>query len=434
MIRAENVFKVFGDHPENALPLLEEGKTKDEIREETGLTVGVNDVSFELERGEIFVIMGLSGSGKSTLLRCVNRLIEPTAGSIYLRDYEGEGETNITQLDPKDLRKLRRERMSMVFQNFGLFPHRTVRDNVAYGLEVQGRPKKERDETAEETLEIVGLGGWGDSLPAQLSGGMQQRVGLARALATQAEVLLMDEPFSALDPLIKVNMQNELLRIQGELRRTILFITHDLDEALRIGTHISIMEGGKIVQKGTPEEIIVNPKTEYVADFVEHADPTNVMTAKTVALPIPGRRFQEQKKENGVAYYARGGFPNVLYAVGDDGRFEGLFVDGDKAREVTLDDALAENMPDVRKQDTVLTCGADHTLRQVLRGRTYSLQPLMVLEGRKLTGVIGERELVNGILEKRAHRDGGDADGESAREREGSNDTKKPEHTLAGSR
>ena len=406
MIRAENVFKVFGEKPEEALPLIEQGLGKDEIREKTGLTVGVNDVSFELERGEIFVIMGLSGSGKSTLLRCVNRLIEPTSGQIFLRDFEGDGETDITALDESELRRIRRERMSMVFQRFGLFPHRSVRDNVAYGLEVQGRPRRERNDIAEETLEIVGLGGWGDSAPSELSGGMQQRVGLARALATKAEVLLMDEPFSALDPLIKVNMQNELLRIQEELQRTILFITHDLDEALRIGTHISIMEDGQIVQKGTPEEIIVNPKTEYVSDFVEHADPTNVMTAKTVALPIHGRRFEEKRREGGVTYYARRGFSDVLFGVDDEDRFRGAYLNGAEARRLPLDEALAGEMPDIRRADTILTCGPDHTLRQVLRGRTYSLQPLVVLDGDRLVGVIGERELVNGILEKRANLDG----------------------------
>ena len=405
MIRAENVFKVFGQTPEEALALLDQGLGKDEIRERTGLTVGVNDVSFELERGEIFVIMGLSGSGKSTLLRCVNRLIEPTAGRIFLQDYEGHGETDITALNERELRRVRRERMSMVFQRFGLFPHRSVRDNVAYGLEVQGRPKRERNEVAEETLEIVGLGGWGDSAPSELSGGMQQRVGLARALATKAEVLLMDEPFSALDPLIKVNMQNELLRIQEELQRTILFITHDLDEALRIGTHISIMEAGRIVQKGTPEQIIVNPKTAYVSDFVEHADPTNVMTAKTVALPIHGRRFEEMKREAGVTYYARRGFPNVLFGVDADECFRGAYLEGVEALTLPLVEALAEDTPDIRRTDTVLTCGPQETLRQVLRGRTYSMQPLVVLDGDRLVGVIGERELVNGILEKRAYRD-----------------------------
>ena len=416
MIRAENVFKVFGETPQEALPLLEEGLGKDEIRERTGLTVGVNDVSFELERGEIFVIMGLSGSGKSTLLRCVNRLIEPTAGKIFLRDYEGQGETDITALSDGELRRLRRERLSMVFQRFGLFPHRTVRDNVAYGLEVQGRPKRERNDIAEETLEIVGLGGWGDSAPSELSGGMQQRVGLARALATQAEVLLMDEPFSALDPLIKVNMQNELLRIQEELQRTILFITHDLDEALRIGTHISIMEGGRIVQKGTPEEIIVNPKTAYVSDFVEHADPTNVMTAKTVALPIHGRRFGEAKREGGVTYYARRGFPDVLFGVDAEERFRGAYLGGEEARMLPLAEALSGDMPDIRRTDTMLTCGPDETLRQVLRGRTYTMQPLVVLDGDRLVGVIGERELVNGILEKRANRDIGSGAAGQARE------------------
>jgi len=236
VIRAEGVTKIFGPDPDSVPPLLKQGKTKDEIQAKTGHVVGVNNASFQVGAGEVFVIMGLSGSGKSTLIRCVNRLIEPTYGKIILDDPEF-GDQDIALMDEQTLRQMRSSRMSMVFQHFALFPHRTVLSNVVYGLEVQGRDKAEREELGQKYLKMVGLGGWGDHYPNELSGGMQQRVGLARAVATEAKILLMDEPFSALDPLIKVQMQDELIKIQRELDRTILFITHDLDEAMRIGDH-----------------------------------------------------------------------------------------------------------------------------------------------------------------------------------------------------
>ena len=403
MIRVEHLVKVFGDEPWRALPLLEQGRSKAEIREETGLTVGVNDVSFELEAGEVFVIMGLSGSGKSTLMRCVNRLIEPLSGKVLLTT--DDGEIDVTALSAPELRELRRERMSMVFQRFGLFPHRTVLDNVAYGQEVRGSPREERYRVAREMLSVVGLEGWGDSKPNELSGGMQQRVGLARALATQANVLLMDEPFSALDPLIKVNMQNELLRIQAELHRTILFITHDLDEALRIGTRVAIMDDGEIVQVGTPEEIIVEPRTEYVADFVEHADPTGVMTARTVAVPVPGQRFEESGQQDGTTFFQRVGYPEVSYGM-QDGRFVEMRVDGVPVEAMRLEDALQEETPEIRRRDAVLLCGPGATLKQVLKGRTYSRLPQLVVDEDDLVlGVISENELVHGILYKRANEE-----------------------------
>jgi len=403
VIRVEHLVKVFGDEPWRALPLLEQGRSKAEIREETGLTVGVNDVSFELEAGEVFVIMGLSGSGKSTLMRCVNRLIEPLSGKVLLTT--DDGEIDVTALSAPELRELRRERMSMVFQRFGLFPHRTVLDNVAYGQEVRGSPREERYRVAREMLSVVGLEGWGDSKPNELSGGMQQRVGLARALATQANVLLMDEPFSALDPLIKVNMQNELLRIQAELHRTILFITHDLDEALRIGTRVAIMDDGEIVQVGTPEEIIVEPRTEYVADFVEHADPTGVMTARTVAVPVPGQRFEESGQQDGTTFFQRVGYPEVSYGM-QDGRFVEMRVDGVPVEAMRLEDALQEETPEIRRRDAVLLCGPGATLKQVLKGRTYSRLPQLVVDEDDLVlGVISENELVHGILYKRANEE-----------------------------
>lgn len=401
MIRAENVFKIFGDQPQQAVSLLQEGKGKDEIHELTGHVVGVQDVSFSLERGEIFVIMGLSGSGKSTLLRCVNRLIDPTSGRILLQTEDGE--IDVTALDRSRLREVRKQRMSMVFQRFGLFPHKSVLDNVAYGLEVQGVDVEERRRAAGEMLELVGLAGWGESYPDELSGGMQQRVGLGRALATQAQVLLMDEPFSALDPLIKVDMQDELLRIQEDLHRSMLFITHDLDEALRLGSHIAIMEAGRIVQTGTPEEIIVNPKTKYVADFVEHADSTGVITAATVAQDVPGVHFEAVSSDGDGTVYIRRGFPNVRIRVGEDGKFLGVEAAGQPAKVRDLNEVLASPEPEVRSQVLALRCRPDATLREVLQGRSHTTLPTLVLDADgHLVGVVGERELVKGILDKRS--------------------------------
>ncbi|MEX2534363.1 MAG: glycine betaine/L-proline ABC transporter ATP-binding protein [Trueperaceae bacterium] len=401
MIQAENIFKIFGDQPEEALALLREGKSKDEIHELTGQVVGVEDVSFSLERGEIFVIMGLSGSGKSTLLRCVNRLIEPTSGRVLLQT--DEGEVDVTALDRNRLREVRKQHMSMVFQRFGLFPHRNVLDNVAYGLEVQGTAVDARREAAGEILDLVGLGGWGSSYPDELSGGMQQRVGLGRALATQAPMLLMDEPFSALDPLIKVDMQDELLRIQEELHRTMLFITHDLDEALRLGSHIAIMEAGRIVQVGEPEEIIVNPRTKYVADFVEHADSTGVITAATVAQPMPGPRFEVISEAGGVAIYARRGFPNLRISVDVAGKLVEIENMGKKAKVEDLDEVLSNPPPELRSQVMALRCRPDATLKELLHGRTHTNLPALVVDGDDhVLGVVGERELVQGILDKRA--------------------------------
>lgn len=276
IIQVENLSKIFGKNAKKTTKYLDEGLSKEDILEKTGNTVGVNRASFDVEEGEIFVIMGLSGSGKSTLVRLINRLIEPTEGSVYI---DGE---DLAKMDGKSLRNVRREKLSMVFQRFGLFPHRTVLENAEFGLEVQGIDKNERHEKAKKSLEMVGLGGYIHQFPGQLSGGMQQRVGLARALANDPEVLLMDEAFSALDPLIRKEMQDELLELQESMKKTILFITHDLDEALRIGDRIALMKDGRIVQIGTPEEILVNPANDYVEKFVEDVDRSKVLNAEHI--------------------------------------------------------------------------------------------------------------------------------------------------------
>ncbi len=276
VIEVKNLTKVFGRRRREALQLLDEGFSKEEILNKTGCTVAVNKANFAVEQGEFFVIMGLSGSGKSTLIRLLNRLIEPTQGKIYI---DGN---DISGLEKKALRDVRRKKMSMVFQRFALFPHRTILENAEFGLEIQKIDKKERHKKAVTALEMVGLGDYQHQYPDQLSGGMQQRVGLARALTNDPEVLLMDEAFSALDPLIRKDMQDELIELQAKMQRTVIFITHDLDEALRLGDRIALMKDGSIVQIGTPEEILVNPANDYVEKFVEDVDRSKVLTAKHV--------------------------------------------------------------------------------------------------------------------------------------------------------
>ncbi|USG65559.1 glycine betaine/L-proline ABC transporter ATP-binding protein [Brevibacillus ruminantium] len=301
-IRVEKLTKVFGRQPQRALPLLQKGKSKQEILQETGLTVGVNQASFDVEAGEIFVIMGLSGSGKSTLVRLLNRLIEPTEGKVLI------DHADIVQMNEKQLQEVRRKKLGMVFQKFALFPHRTVLENVEFGLEVQNIEKTQRESKAREALALVGLGGWEQSYPDQLSGGMQQRVGLARALANDPDVLLMDEAFSALDPLIRKDMQDELIELQATMQKTIIFITHDLDEALKIGDRIALMKDGTIVQIGTPEEILTNPANEYVEKFVEDVDRSKVIAAEhvmkraqTITLDKGPRVALQLMRESGVS-------------------------------------------------------------------------------------------------------------------------------------
>ncbi|WP_181797421.1 glycine betaine/L-proline ABC transporter ATP-binding protein [Streptomyces sp. WELS2] len=271
-LEAEHLFKVFGRRPDDAVERLRRGADRAELRAQ-GATAAVIDASFRVEAGEIFVVMGLSGSGKSTLLRMLNGLLEPTAGSVR---FDGQ---DLTALGDRALRELRSRKISMVFQHFALFPHRSVRDNAAYGLEVQGVPRAERERRADEALALCGLAGWETSWPDELSGGMQQRVGLARALASDADLLLMDESFSALDPLIRRDMQDQLLELQKTLKKTIVFITHDLNEAMRLGDRVAVMRDGRIVQTGTAEDILLRPANDYVASFIQDVDRSRVLTA-----------------------------------------------------------------------------------------------------------------------------------------------------------
>ena len=278
-IRVEHLIKIYGANPQAALQRFRAGASRDDILKETGQVLGIADVSFHINPGEIFVVMGLSGSGKSTLVRCINRLIDPTSGHIYIDN------TDVAHASAKQMRHIRLKQVSMVFQRFGLLPHKTVAENVAYGLKVGGMGKQQRRQKALDTLDTVGLGPWADYLPAALSGGMQQRVGLARALATDAEILLMDEPFSALDPLIRRGMQGELLRLQRELNKTIVFISHDIQEALRIGDRIAVMKDGYIVQIGAPEDLVVNPADDYIRAFIQDVNRAQVLKAGTIARP-----------------------------------------------------------------------------------------------------------------------------------------------------
>ncbi|OPL09613.1 MAG: ABC transporter ATP-binding protein [delta proteobacterium ML8_F1] len=275
-IRVENLTKIFGKHPHKALEELKKGKNREEIFNQTHHTVGIGGVSFSVFEGETFVIMGLSGSGKSTLIRCLNLLNKPTDGKIFVDD------ENILDYDKKRLRQFRQDKIAMVFQHFGLFSHRTVLENVQFGLEVKGMEKEERRTKSLEMLKAVGLEGWEDHMISALSGGMKQRVGLARALANEPEIILMDEPFSALDPLIRRDMHTELLDLQAKLRKTIIFITHDVNEAFKLGDRIAVLKDGEMVQIGTPEEILENPANEYITNFIEDIDRSRVIKAENI--------------------------------------------------------------------------------------------------------------------------------------------------------
>lgn len=288
-LELNGVWKIFGTKPERALDMAEKGASRADILSATGCTVGVHNVTFDVNWGETFVVMGLSGSGKSTLIRCIAQLTDVTRGSI---DLDG---SDLTRMSEADLRGVRREKMSMVFQHFGLLPHRRVLDNVAYGLEIQGVKKQERAERALEVLEIVGLEGWGNHYPQQLSGGMQQRVGLARALAVDPQLLFFDEPFSALDPLIRRDMQDELIRLQEQMHRTIVFITHDFAEAIKLGDRIAIMKDGALDQIGTAAELITHPATDYVAEFTKDVPKAKVLTAADVMEPLNGADIESDR-------------------------------------------------------------------------------------------------------------------------------------------
>ncbi|MFV8431872.1 quaternary amine ABC transporter ATP-binding protein [Vibrio owensii] len=350
LIEISGLYKIFGRKPNSVIDRVKQGQSKDQILADTGHTVGLKDINLQINKGEIFVIMGLSGSGKSTMIRHFNRLIDPTMGQILV-----EG-VDVMQLSSKQLEEFRRHKMSMVFQRFGLLPHRTVVDNVAYGLEIQGIKKEARLAKANEWLETVGLKGYENQYPAQLSGGQQQRVGLARALATDAEILLMDEAFSALDPLIRSEMQDQLIELQEKLHKTIIFITHDLDEALRLGDRIAILKDGELVQQGSPDEILLHPADEYVEAFVKDVNRARALTVETVMQP-PAYRIAATTIEEALIEMKRVK-QDYAYHVTDDG-YQGVvtkesLLDAaktDAAQE--LDEEIYEEVP-VVSPDSVI--------------------------------------------------------------------------------
>ena len=316
-IQADNLYKIFDGNNEKEISMLKDGHSKEDILEKTGATVGINDASFEVKEGEIFVIMGLSGSGKSTLLRCLNRLVEPTTGSVKV-----DG-TDVMDLKKEELREFRKDKFGMVFQNFALFPYRSVLENVEFGLEIQGVEKEERVKKAEKAIEQVGLSGWEDQKPGQLSGGMQQRVGLARALAVDTDILLMDEPFSALDPLIKKEMQDKLLELYEHIDKTIVFITHDLDEALKLGDRIAIMKDGEIVQVGNHEEILTDAENDYVAEFVQDVNRSRVLTAEDI-MDNPKALLYKQDGLRTALHKMRKNELGSIFVLGEKRKYRGL--------------------------------------------------------------------------------------------------------------
>lgn len=384
-LRVEYVTKVFGKNPSKGIALLEEGKSKADILKETGMNIGVNQAKFDVYAGEIFVIMGLSGSGKSTLVRMLNQLIKPTSGHIYI---DGE---DIATMGKESLRKVRRNKMSMVFQKFALFPHRTVLQNVAYGLEIQKVSKEERETKALESLKLVGLENNKDSYPEQLSGGMQQRVGIARALTNNPDVLLMDESFSALDPIIRKEMQNELLELQDKMKKTIIFITHDLDEALRIGDRIALMKDGEIVQIGTPEEIMVSPANEFVEQFVADVNLGKVLTSESIMkrpetlLIDRGPRVALQIMKNASV--------SSVYVVNKKHEFLGVLTadNASKAvkRQVPIADLLVTDIPPVY---------LDTLLEEMYIKMVKAKLPLPVLDDKhRLRGIIKRESIIQAL-------------------------------------
>ncbi len=376
-IRASHVYKIFGRRPESGIQLLESGKNRSELQRR-GLTAAVIDASFEVEPGEIFVVMGLSGSGKSTLIRMVNGLLPLTGGEMYIHDRPLSG------LSKAELRKVRRDNVSMVFQHFALLPHRTVGENAAYGLKIKGLNRTDREAKANEALEMVGLGGWGGYRPDELSGGMQQRVGLARALAAGTDIMLMDEAFSALDPLIRRDMQDQLIDLQQKLDKTILFITHDLNEAMRLGDRIAMMRDGRIEQIGSAEQILNDPASNYVAKFVSDVDRTRVLTAGNIAEP-PYEVITDEQGPLMAQKILREHQPNWLLVVGQGRRPVGMVWADDVAEAVrTGSDQLpystVHELPVVH---------ADTPINELFEQSAQHLAPLVVVDDNsKLVGVV----------------------------------------------
>ncbi|WP_305458155.1 choline ABC transporter ATP-binding protein [Photobacterium leiognathi] len=383
-ITINNLDVVFGDKQQQALALLDQGKSRQQIIDETNQVVGVNNVSLQIKEGEICVLMGLSGSGKSSLLRAVNGLNDISRGKLLIKD--GEQTVDLANCSKAQLQHLRTHRVSMVFQKFALMPWLTVLDNVAFGLEMQNVSKKERHQRAREQLEMVGLAEWEDKYPSELSGGMQQRVGLARAFVMDTDILLMDEPFSALDPLIRAQLQNELLALQSKLNKTILFVSHDLDEALKIGNNIAIMESGELIQHGKPEEIVLNPKTDYVRDFVAHTNPLNVLKGRSLMTPVNALEQQGNTYKVCDADELWIAQNKDTLSIVNEGHVDCL------SWQIT--DAIPSHINDT----TIVMVSPDISMRDAIELKRLNNKPLLMVENNQLVGVLHNKDVYNALL------------------------------------
>ncbi|MDY6825093.1 MAG: glycine betaine/L-proline ABC transporter ATP-binding protein [Thermodesulfobacteriota bacterium] len=390
-IVVKNIEKIFGKNVDKARRLVESGTPKNEILEQTGCAVGVFDASFEVYEGETLVIMGLSGSGKSTLIRCINRLHNPTRGKVTV-----DG-TDVTKLNDEELRRIRQEKFAMVFQRFALLPHRTILENAAFGLELQEMELEKRQEKARDALKLVGLEGWENVYPEQLSGGMQQRVGLARALAVDTDILLMDEAFSALDPLIRAEMQDELLALEDRVQKTIIFITHDLDEALKIGDRIVLMKDARIVQIGTPEEILKEPATEYVKRFVENVDMTKVLSANDVMLKAASVTVGKDGPRTALHMMKERGISN-LFAVDKSRRLRGIIAADDAEKAVK---EKAKSIEHIILDHEAYKVQPDTPLEEIMPLMVDLHVPVAVVdEDNKLVGIIVRGSILAGLTTK----------------------------------
>lgn len=376
-IKVKELTKIFGQNPKKAIPMLKDGMSKKEILDKTGLTVGVNRCSFEVEDGELFVIMGLSGSGKSTLIRLINRMIEPTYGDIFIDD------ENISELDEEGLRQARREKMSMVFQNFALFPHYTILENAAYGLTIKNGKSEKANKKAMEALKLVGLEGYEDQYPDQLSGGMQQRVGLARALATDTDILIMDEAFSALDPLIRKEMQDELVYLQSEMKKTVLFITHDLNEALKIGDKIAVMKDGSILQVDSPEQLLSNPKNDFIREFVQDVDRSKVLTASNIMIRPDTININRHGPKAALSKMLRSGNSSI-FVVNNKRELLGYVLAEDASNAYA---SGHKSLDGIIKKD-MMAIDMDYPLEDIVADIQNAKIPISVVDGKVLKGII----------------------------------------------
>lgn len=387
LLEVKNLSKLFGKNKTPAFELMKNGGDKGEVAKKLGVTVAANDVSFQVERGKIFVLIGLSGSGKSTVVRCLNMLQKPTSGDVL---YEGK---SILNYDKKELLEFRRHKVSMVFQSFGLMSHRNVLENVAYGLEVRGAKKAEREAKAREIIQMVGLEGWEEMSISQLSGGMRQRVGIARALANDPEILLMDEPFSALDPLVRRDMQFELLSIQKKLNKTVVFITHDINEAFKLGDMVAIMKDGKVIQMDTPENMAANPANEYVEDFITSADKGQIYSVKHI-MQTPSCLITPKDGANNALKQMRDNGVSSAYVVGDKLELIGILTLDDamkvKSGEITMNDAIIKD---------ILTTKKDTLISDLLSVAASAKYPLAVVdEENRLRGIVSKAAVLSSLV------------------------------------